>query len=366
MSQIDLHASIRRLQFLLAATALLALGPWVLVGFLLTGQRELALPITVSARGLKVVGEDGRTAATLAIQGGSGRLNLLSAEGKPGATLAADKLGGSLTLTGAEGKPLLSARNFDGLGGALLTHSPGGKPTAYLGADPKGGGNLTLRTAEGEPTFVVRDDSGHGASVQLMGDEDHTSVRLGPDLLGNGQLRLLSGLGKDLFFMGANPRGDGQFEVSSAQGENYAYLLLGEDGASHFSLLSPTGKPGARLSATPHGGESLLSSPEGQGLVYGGWTHGGGAQLKIWDDQGHPLVAAGAAHEGGEGGGFHAFGEDSRPLFYAGVNDRDGSGILSLFHSEGKQIVGLGVDSVGREGVLNLRNQSGDMTLRLP
>ena len=248
---------------------------------------------------------------------------------------------------------------------AFRACSPNGHEIAFVGRGVEGGGNVTLRDESGGKLLVAGDFDGHGGFVEV-GSADHINAHLGAGETPDGFLTLRNEKGSDVAYLGHDPRGDGTLHLNRREGTDLLTVARGEHDESFLSLLGPGGKPNAVLVADDEAGRLDLYDARTRKIVYVGPLEGGSGIVKVFDPNGAILAAFGATGGTPKGGFFEAFDRKGQPIFYGGMDNGRGCGVMNVFDDSARMLVAIGIDADLKGGVLNVFDRAGEMVLRTP
>jgi hypothetical protein len=345
MSASELHFRVRRLQILFWITLGLAIVPWVALGAAAWywTQGRIDFPGVVTARSFEVLSEVGTPLARLTSERGSGVVAVHSKAGRELAQLGISPHGG----------------------GALQVRNGDAREVVWLGSEPIGSGNLSLRTKEGEILVVARDNDGHGGGIAAYGAGEKLLAFLGAGLRGDGALQTCTAGGATVAELCTNQYGEPLLQLHAKAGHVAFTTGVGENGEADVTLFGPGSKAGATLVADPQGGRLGLFDAKGQQRLRAGYMTNGNTSLKIIDAEGSVAAVIGQANNG-LGGFVKALSRGEHEAFYAGVNDREGCGLVTIFHPSGQQVFAAGMSGDGKGGIINVHDLDGKMILRTP
>ena len=158
-------------------------------------------------------------------------------------------------------------------------------------------------------------------------------------------------------------KGDGLLIVSSKEGQELIYAGADVDGDG---LLIVSSKEGQELiyAGAEGDGDGLLavSSRKGKRLIGAGADVVGNGRLIVSSKEGQELIYAGASES--EDGNLSVYSKKGQKLIHAGVGVA-GNGLLTVHSQEGQKLIYAGADRAGNGAAVELFNKTGETVVRL-
>ncbi len=360
----NLLSKIHRLELLLVVTFLFALVPWAGLGYAAWkfSQPEIRLGDKLVAQSIDLRSNDGATLVRLSADNFGGNLQLSTPEGKAIVKVIAGANGGDVTLMARDGGKFAHLGSGAGKGASLLLNGANGKQTVYLGSEDDNSGNLSLNNKSGEISVVLRDNDGHGGSISTYKDRNHVLAYFGAGPTRGGAFQLFDGEGVGVGRMIVDDDDQCGLEVG-ADGRGTVSIGAAGDKVPFVALRSADGKGFAEMRSTKQGGFWHLGDERGHVRARAGWCKDGNESIEV-DGPDEKLVAT--LCDSNTGGYFQTRARNGNTTFQAGCDDREGAGLISLYHVNGPMIFAAGMSFDDSSGIINVLDLTGKMILRAP